>query len=190
MDIRYSCNQRDFKRYTTEETRREFLIETLFVPGKVTPVYSHVDRMVTVGIMPADKPLPIDDGIDVWHCFGTHYFLERREAGMFNVGGAGKVSVDGTVYELGYKDCLYITMGAKEVVFCSDDPANPAKFYMVSAFTLDSSRSASACTRAASRPLRLAIIMMMTPITKPTKHAKMGTRILFIYIKPPILKRT
>ena len=30
MDIRYSCNQRDFKRYTTEETRKEFLIEKLF----------------------------------------------------------------------------------------------------------------------------------------------------------------
>ena len=27
MDIRYSCNQRDFKRYTTEEIRQEFLIE-------------------------------------------------------------------------------------------------------------------------------------------------------------------
>ena len=133
MDIRYSCNQRDFKRYTTEETRKEFLIETLFVPGKVTPVYSHVDRMVTVGIMPADRPLSIDDGIDIWHCFGTHYFLERREAGMFNVGGAGRVTVDGVIYELGYKDCLYITMGAKEVIFASDDPANPAKFYMVSA---------------------------------------------------------
>ena len=133
MDIRYSCNQRDFKRYTTEETRREFLIETLFVPGKVTPVYSHVDRMVTVGIMPVDKPLPIDDGIDVWHNFGTHYFLERREAGMFNVGGAGKVTVDGTEYALGYKDCLYITMGAKDVTFASDDANNPAKFYMVSA---------------------------------------------------------
>ena len=133
MDIRYSCNQRDFKRYTTEETRKEFLIETLFVPGKVIPVYSHVDRMVTVGIMPAGKPLPIDYGIDVWHNFVTQFFLERREAGMFNVGGAGTVTVDGTVYALGYKDCLYITKGAKDVVFASDDPAHPAKFYLVSA---------------------------------------------------------
>ena len=55
MDIRYSCNQRDFKRYTTEETRKEFLIETLFVADQVMAVYSHVDRMVTLGVMRYEK---------------------------------------------------------------------------------------------------------------------------------------
>ena len=133
MDIRYSCNQRDFKRYTTEEVRREFLIENLFQPDTVHAVYSHVDRMVTLGVMPVSETVPLDKGIDIWANFGTSYFLERRELGMFNVGGAGKVTVDGTVYGLGYKDCLYITMGAKEVLFSSDDAGNPAKFYIVSA---------------------------------------------------------
>ena len=95
MDIRYSCNQRDFKRYTTEETRREFLIEKLFEPDQVLATYSHVDRMVTVGIMPVQEKVPLDKGIDIWHNFGTTYFLERRECGMFNVGGAGSVTVDG-----------------------------------------------------------------------------------------------
>jgi len=133
MDIRYSCNQRDFKRYTTEETRNEFLIEKLFAADKVIPVYSHVDRMVTVGIMPVNEKVPLDKGIDIWHNFGTHYFLERRELGMFNVGGEGAVTVDGKVYELGYKDCLYITMGAKDVAFESKNPEAPAKFYIVSA---------------------------------------------------------
>ena len=133
MDIRYSCNQRDFKRYTTEETRNEFLIEKLFVADEVVAVYSHVDRMVTLGIMPVNDTVAIDKGIDVWKNFGTHFFLERRECGLFNVGGAGSVTVDGTVYELGYKDCLYITRGAKEVTFASDHPAQPAKFYIVSA---------------------------------------------------------
>lgn len=133
MDIRYSCNQRDFKRYTTEETRNEFLIENLFQPDTVRPVYSHVDRMVTIGIMPVNEVVSIDKGIDVWANFGTQYFLERREIGMFNVGGEGTVTVDGTVYELGYKDCLYITKGAKEVFFQSKDALKPAKFYCVSA---------------------------------------------------------
>ena len=133
MDIRYSANQRDVKRYTTEELRKEFLIENLYVADEVVAVYSHVDRMVTLGCMPVKETVSIDKGIDVWANFGTHYFLERREIGIFNIGGAGSIRVDGTVYELGYKDCLYITRGAKEVLFSSGDAAAPAKFYMVSA---------------------------------------------------------
>ncbi len=133
MDIRYSANPNDVKRYTTQELREEFLIEDLYRPDQVAAVYSHVDRMVTLGCMPVNESVSIDKGIDVWANFGTHYFLERREVGMFNIGGAGTVTVDGTVYELGYKDCLYITMGAREVHFASADSAKPAKFYMVSA---------------------------------------------------------
>lgn len=133
MNIRYSANQRDVKRYTTEELRREFLIEDLYRPDEVVAVYSHVDRMVTMGCMPVQEQVSIDKGIDVWANFGTEYFLERREIGIFNIGGAGTITVDGTVYELGYKDCLYITRGAREVYFASADAAAPAKFYMVSA---------------------------------------------------------
>ena len=133
MDIRYSAHPNDVKRYTTEELRREFLIENLYRPDQVVAVYSHVDRMVTLGCMPVKETVSIDKGIDVWANFGTRYFLERREVGMFNIGGDGSVTVDGTVYELGYKDCLYITMGAREVLFASKDSARPAKFYMVSA---------------------------------------------------------
>ena len=133
MEIRYSCNQRDFKRDTTEEIRKEFLIEKLFTPDTVEAVYSHVDRMVTMGIMPVAETVSIDKGIDIWHNFGTEYFLERRECGMFNVGGPGKVTADGTVYELGTRDCLYLTKGVKDVRFSSDSAENPAKFYLVSA---------------------------------------------------------
>jgi len=133
MDIRYSCNQRDVKRYTTEELRDEFLIQNLYVADTVQCVYSHVDRMVTMGCMPVNEIVPIDKGIDVWANFGTKFLLERREIGIFNLGGAGKVVADGVEYALGYKDCLYLTQGNKDVTFASDDPAAPAKFYMVSA---------------------------------------------------------
>lgn len=133
MDIRYSSNPSDVKRYTTEELRKEFLIENLYVPDSVQAVYSHVDRMVVLGILPVNAAVPIDQGIDVWANFGTHYFLERREAGVFNLGGPGAITVDGTEYQLGFEDCLYITMGSKEVTFSSADPANPARFYLVSA---------------------------------------------------------
>jgi len=133
MDVRYSMNPEDFKRKNTDEVRKEFLIQDLFQPDHVTAVYSHVDRMVTFGCMPVKEEVPLDKGIDVWHSFGVHYILERREIGIFNVGGSGVIKADGTEYKLGYKDCLYITMGTKEVTFQSDDPEKPAKFYMVSA---------------------------------------------------------
>ena len=133
MDIRYSANQRDFKRYTTEEIRGEFLIEDLYTKDEVVAVYSHVDRMVTLGCMPVEEVVSISKGIDVWANFGTDYFLERREIGIFNIGGAGKIKADGEVFEMGYKDCLYITKGTKEVTFESNSPDAPAKFYMVSA---------------------------------------------------------
>ena len=175
MDIRYSCNQRDFKRYTTEETRNEFLIEKLFVADEVVAVYSHVDRMVTLGIMPVSDHVSIDKGIDVWKNFGTHFFLERRECGMFNVGGAGTVTVDGEVYELGYKDCLYITRGAKEVTFASDHPAQPAKFYVV---------SAPAHTSYENRLIRIA-----DAAKKPCGAAETSNkRVINQFIHPAVLK--
>lgn len=133
MEIRYSANQKDYCRYTTEEIRREFLITDLYSANEVVSVYSHVDRMVTLGCMPTTEKVPIDKGLDVWKNFGTSYFLERREIGIFNIGGQGAVTADGVRYPLGYKDCLYITMGTNSVVLESADQAKPAKFYMVSA---------------------------------------------------------
>ncbi len=133
MDIRYSAHPNDVARYTTEELRREFLITDLYQKDTVQATYSHVDRMVVIGVMPVDEVVPIDKGIDIWANFGTGYFLERREAGVFNLGGKGWIEADGTRYEMGFEDCLYITMGTREVLFGSDDPANPAKFYLTSA---------------------------------------------------------
>ncbi len=133
MDVRYSVNPRDFKRLTTEETRAEFLIRNLYRADEVSAVYSHVDRMVTLGVMPVSASVPIDKGMDVWKSFGTDYFFERREAGFFNLGGAGACVVDGKTYAMNYKDCLYITQGSKEVTFQSASAENPARFYGVSA---------------------------------------------------------
>lgn len=133
MDIRYAANPKDVKRYTTEELRREFLIRNLYQPDVVSAVYSHVDRMVVLGIMPVHETLPIDKGIDVWANFGTQYFLQRREAGVFNLGGAGWIEADGKRYEMNFEDCLYLSRSTKNVVFGSNDPEAPAKFYLVSA---------------------------------------------------------
>ena len=186
MDIRYSANPQDVKRYTTEELRREFLIESLFRPGELTAVYSHVDRMVTMGCMPAGAAVSIEQGIDVWASFGTRFFLERREAGLFNLGGPGRVTVDGTVYPMGYKDCLYITRGAKEVLFSSGDPAAPAKFYIVSApahrsYETRLLRLADAAKRPCGDPAlsnRRVINQFIHPDVLPTCQLSMGMTVL------------
>ncbi|MDR1060238.1 MAG: 5-dehydro-4-deoxy-D-glucuronate isomerase [Clostridiales bacterium] len=133
MDIRYSAHFNDYKTYTTRQLRDEFLISGLYADDEVSAVYSHVDRMVALGIKPVRERVPIDKGIDVWANFGTHSFLERREVGIFNIGGSGEIEVDGAVYAMGAKDCLYVSMGAKRVVFASADPERPARFYAVSA---------------------------------------------------------
>lgn len=133
MDIRYSANQRDFKRYTTEEIRREFLIQDLYRKDDVVAVYSHVDRVVTLGCMPVDEQVSLEKGMDVWACFGTRFFLERRELGVFNIGGPGRITTDGTAYHMACRDCLYVSMGTREILFRSEDPDNPAKFFIVSA---------------------------------------------------------
>ncbi len=132
MDIRYSTGPEDVKRYTTEELRKEFLITDLYVPDTVQATYSHVDRMVIMGIMPVREEVPVGKGTDIWANFGTEYFLERREAGVFNLGGAGYIVADGTRYDLGYEDCLYITKGTKKVTFGSVSGENPARFYLAS----------------------------------------------------------
>ena len=133
MDIRYSTGPNDVKRYTTEELRKEFLITGLYQPDAVQATYSHVDRMVVLGILPVKETVPIDKGIDVWGNFGTDFFLERREAGVFNLGGPGVIVADEESFELGFEDCLYITKGTKTVTFASKDAENPARFYLVSA---------------------------------------------------------
>lgn len=132
MDTRYSCNPADFRTYTTEQMRREFLIEKLFEKDAVRITYSHVDRMCAIGVMPVERKVSLEDGIDVWHSFGTKFILERREAGIFNVGGPGRISAGGKTYEMGFEDCLYLTKGTKDVFFESLDPKKPAKFYIAS----------------------------------------------------------
>lgn len=127
MDIRQPANPRDFESYTTQRMREEFLVQNLFVPGSVNLTYSYIDRMIIGGICP-DKPLALEGGKEL----GTDYFLERRELGVINVGPAGSVQVDGQSYALAKNDGLYIGQGAKDVTFSSQNPSEPARFYLLS----------------------------------------------------------
>jgi 4-deoxy-L-threo-5-hexosulose-uronate ketol-isomerase len=129
MEIRYSTHPEHAKTFTTEQIREHYLIEALFEAGEIKLVYSMEDRAIVGGIS------PLEDGIALkgYDEIKADYFLERREVGIFNVGGYGKIKVDGETYEMKTKDCLYVGMGKKELLFESNSAANPAKFYLFSA---------------------------------------------------------
>jgi 4-deoxy-L-threo-5-hexosulose-uronate ketol-isomerase len=129
LDIRYSNHPDDVKHYTTEELRKHFLIEEVFKPDEVQLTYSHIDRIIVGGIMPAKKALTLTAGKEM----GVETFFERREGGIINIGGKGVVTIDGKAYTLHEKDGLYIGMGVKSINFEAMDSDNPPKFYFNSA---------------------------------------------------------
>lgn len=125
-ELRYASNPVDAKTYDTSRLRKDFLIETLFVADEVNMVYSMYDRMIVGGAMPVKEKLKLE-AIDP---LKAPYFTTRREIGIFNVGeGVGVVQVGEEVFELGFKEALYIGSGERDVFFESKDPACPAKFY-------------------------------------------------------------
>ena len=127
MEVRYASNSVDFATFPTQRVRDEFLVQNLFVPGQMPLIYSHYDRLIMGGAHPTG-PIALGGGKEL----GTAFFLERREMGVINVGPAGSITVDGQKYGMEKTDCLYIGKGSKDVVFESADPANPAKFYILS----------------------------------------------------------
>lgn len=112
---------------TTAGLRAEYMVEGIFRPGEARMAYTHVDRMVLGGIVPAERPIAIGDGAEV----GTPHLFDAREGGIANLGRhAGTITVDGVTHALAPRDVLYVGRGAKEVTLVSDDPANPALFYL------------------------------------------------------------
>lgn len=128
MELRTAASPKDVKNYTTDRLREEFLVQNLFVKDEVKMVYSHIDRIIIGAAVPT-KSLSLDVGSEL----RAEYFLQRRELGVINIGGTGKIKIDGNEYILEYKYGMYIGMGSKEIEFISEDENNPAKFYFNSA---------------------------------------------------------
>lgn len=127
FDSRYAIGPNESKNLDTEGLRKNFLIEKLFLRDGIHFTYSHYDRYMAGGAMPVNEKLKLET---IEHLLKEDYFLSRRELGIINVGGNGKVEVDGELFELNFKEALYIGKGNKEVYFISNDPSNPSKFYM------------------------------------------------------------
>jgi len=171
MEIRNAVNPQYIKSLTTEGLRQEFLIQGLFIPGEQRLVYTHFDRMIVGGICPQES-LMIQDCRKVT---GTDYLLERREMGVINIGSPGTIKVDGEEHILGYKDLLYIGMGARDIKFSSKNPEESAKFYLV-------------CTAAhQSYPTTKIEFDAIEPIYLGSSEAS-SKRILYKYIVPETIK--
>ncbi|MED4074596.1 5-deoxy-glucuronate isomerase, partial [Priestia endophytica] len=126
METRYAHHPEDVKHQTTEELRKNFLVETLFEKDHVHLTYTHNDRMIFGGVTPGTEELTIQLDKEL----GVSYFLERRELGIINIGDEGSVILDGVEYEMKGRDGLYVGRGTKDVRFRSKDANKPAKFYI------------------------------------------------------------
>lgn len=131
MDIRQPIHSEHAKTLDTAGLRRHFLIEKLFQADQATLTYSQIDRIIVGGIHPVSQAVRF--AADLGKHTGTSFFLERRELGIINIGGAAVVVADGKSYEVGPREALYIGQGAKDLSFASVDGGQPAKLYFNSA---------------------------------------------------------
>jgi 4-deoxy-L-threo-5-hexosulose-uronate ketol-isomerase len=132
VEQRYATSPDQLPQFDTDELRERFLVEDLFVPGEVNAVYTHHDRIVLGGAVPAGEQLPLPTFDEL----RAEYFLANREVGIINIGGAGTVTADGETYTLPNGACLYVGCGARDIAFAdtaAGDDAGGARFYLFSA---------------------------------------------------------
>ena len=132
MEIRFAIGKKETRGLDTEGLRENFLVSDLFAAGQVKLVYSHHDRVIIGGAMPAGAEVILPNPAEL----RASYFLERRELGIINLGGPGTVTADGGNYALDKLECLYLGKGVQDIRFQSDDSSAPAKFYILSAPTI------------------------------------------------------
>lgn len=128
-EVRHASHPEDAKGYDTNRLRQEHLIQNLMQPDEINMVYTLYDRLIVGGAVPVQETLelPAIDPLKAPH------FLHRRELGIINVGGPGRIIADGQTIELGYKEALYLGKGDRSVAFTSLSGNNPARFYFNSA---------------------------------------------------------
>ena len=133
MEIRFTQSPGETAAMQTQALRDHFLISNLFEDNTIHLTYTHYDRVIVGGVKPVKEALQLPNPTEL----RAEYFLERRELGIINVGGNGNIVADGTSYALSKMDCLYLGKGTQSVSFVSEDVSNPALFYILSAYGLN-----------------------------------------------------
>jgi len=129
MEVRFEHSPKEVSEMKTEELRNAFLTGSLMQDDTVQLVYTHYDRVILGGVKPVKKAVLLDTHPEL----KADFFLQRRELGIINTGGKGKVHADDGTHDLDNKDCLYLGKGVKKISFESADPAAPALFFLLSA---------------------------------------------------------
>lgn len=129
VEVRFTAHPDDVRHWDTARLRKEHLVQSLFEDNAVNMVYSLYDRMIVGGAKPAGEALRLEP-VDV---VKAQFFLHRRELGIFNVGGKGRVKAGDKTYDLDFKEALYLGSGDRDIVFESIESNKPALFYFNSA---------------------------------------------------------
>ncbi|MGD0098567.1 MAG: 5-dehydro-4-deoxy-D-glucuronate isomerase [Terracidiphilus sp.] len=117
-----------YPRMTTGELRETFLLSGMHEPGKLNLAYVDLDRTIAGMAAPLGEPIALPNYPDL----RANCFTDRRELGVLSIGGSGRVTVGGEIYDLENLDMLYIGRGNAEVSFASKDAKNPAIYYLLS----------------------------------------------------------
>ncbi|CAM3685576.1 5-dehydro-4-deoxy-D-glucuronate isomerase [Aquirufa aurantiipilula] len=128
MNYRFEASRKEVSTFTNQELRDHFLVEHIFEANQIHLTYSIYDRMIIGGAMPVlgEIKLPNPEKLK------ANFFLERRELGIINVGGAGTVKADGQSFEISKLSAVYLGKGTQDVSFSSASASEPAQFYLLS----------------------------------------------------------
>lgn len=129
METRFQNSPAETRQMTAAQLRENFLVQNLMQDDSVQLVYSHYDRVIIGGAKPVNKTLALPNHPEL----RADYFLQRRELGVINVGGAGIIIADGKEFAINKLDCVYLGKETKEVKFKSKGKKDPAVFYLLSA---------------------------------------------------------
>jgi 4-deoxy-L-threo-5-hexosulose-uronate ketol-isomerase len=150
MQVRFTQSPQETAAMQTQALRDHFLISNLFEDNKINLTYTHYDRVIVGGVKPVKEAVELPNPAEL----RAEFFLERREIGIINVGGNGKVIADGTSHAIAKMDCVYLGKGTESVSFVSEDANNPALFYLLSA-PAHHTYPAAICKKQDAQPVEL-----------------------------------
>src|SRR5262245_56313884 len=100
FDTRHASHPSIVASADTAKLRELYHISALFTADDVNLTFSHIERMIVGGVMPVTRAIELNEV----PALNKGPFLARRELGIINVGGAGKVTVDGQATALATRE--------------------------------------------------------------------------------------